>query len=159
MDKYVLMLEDDKDDRSLVKETLSELVIDVPLRFFSSSEDLFEYLSQADRPSLILLDDNSTPDDGMTVLRKLKADARYQEIPVVILSENDLPSARKESYLLGASSFIKKTRQPRRNKEKDRIVFYLLAGSCGTVKKNKVGLKLIVETHSPRRFVDIEIVT
>ena len=108
MDKYVLMLEDDKDDRSLVKETLSELVIDVPLRFFSSSEDLFEYLSQADKPSLILLDDNSTPDDGMTVLRKLKSDARFQEIPVVILSENDLPSARKESYLLGASSFIKK---------------------------------------------------
>ena len=108
MDKYVLMLEDDSDDQSLVRETLSELNMDIPIKYFSNSVDFFKFLSSAELPSLILLDYNSTPDNGIAVLKKLKACNKHSHIPVVILSENDQPEYRNECYIHGASSFIKK---------------------------------------------------
>jgi CheY-like chemotaxis protein len=108
MSKYVLMLEDDSDDQSLVKETLSELKMEIPIKYFSSSTDLFSFLSAGEKPSLILLDYNATPDNGIDVLKKLKSDKEYSQIPTVILSDNDLPHYRNESYANGASSFIKK---------------------------------------------------
>ena len=108
MDKYVLMLEDDSDDQSLVRETLSELKMDIQIKYFSSSTDLFAFLSSAEKPSLILLDYNTTPDNGIDVLKKLKSNKEFSKIPTVILSDNDMPLYRNECYANGASSFIKK---------------------------------------------------
>lgn len=108
MEKYVLMLEDDSDDRSLVKETLSELNMDVTIKYFSSSTDLFKFLSSGEKPALILLDYNATPDNGIDVLKKLKSNKEFSQIPAVILSDNDMPHYRNECYANGASSFIKK---------------------------------------------------
>src|SRR5688572_33046917 len=104
MSKYVLMLEDDSDDQSLVRETLSELNMDIPIKYFSNSVDFFKFLSSAELPSLILLDYNSTPDNGIAVLKKLKTCKQHSHIPVVILSENDQPEYRNECYIHGASS-------------------------------------------------------
>ena len=107
MDKYVVMLEDDNDDRYLTNETLSELGIDIPIKFFSDSNTLFDYLSFS-KPSLLLIDYNATPDNGLEVLKKIKANPALSELPVVILSDNNLPHYKNECYAAGASSFIKK---------------------------------------------------
>src|SRR5215211_2538646 len=108
MNKYVLMLEDDTDDRYLTKEILSELEIDIPVKFFSNSNEVFDFLSVSEKPSLVLVDYNSVPDNGIEVLKKLKSDDLFKEIPVVVLSDNDHPRYKKECYTHGASSFIKK---------------------------------------------------
>ena len=44
MQKSIVMLEDDRDDRYLTSEVLSELKIGVPVQFFSTSTDLMDYL-------------------------------------------------------------------------------------------------------------------
>jgi hypothetical protein len=44
MNKMIYMLEDDSDDRYLTEETLSDLHITVPVKFFSNSNDLFSAL-------------------------------------------------------------------------------------------------------------------
>ncbi|MGZ8537171.1 MAG: response regulator [Flavisolibacter sp.] len=103
-----MLEEDDSDDQSLIKEALSEIKMDVPIKYFSSSIDLFKFLSSSEIPSLILLDYNATPDNGVAVLKKLKACKKHSHIPVVILSETDMPEYRNECYIYGASSFIKK---------------------------------------------------
>jgi CheY-like chemotaxis protein len=108
MNRYVAMLEDDSDDRYMTKETLEELGIDVPVRFFYSSNELFDFLAASEKPSLILTDYNTSPDNGLEVLKKLKAHPAYGEIPVVVLSDSDLPHYKNQCYLHGASSFIKK---------------------------------------------------
>jgi response regulator RpfG family c-di-GMP phosphodiesterase len=108
MNKFVAMLEDDSDDRYLTGETLSELNIDIPIQYFSSSHDLLKFLSNNPKPSLILLDYNSIPENAKGVLQKIKQDPNLSEIPVVVLSDNDHPSYKNECYALGASSFIKK---------------------------------------------------
>ena len=84
MTKYVLMLEEDSDDRYLTSETLKELGIEIPVQYLSESRDLFDFLFRADKPSVILIDFNTVPEDGLSILKKIKSDPAYNDIPVVI---------------------------------------------------------------------------
>ena len=108
MNRFVLMLEGDGDDRYITQETLSGLDIPVRIKFTSNSTEFFNFLSLPDKPSLLLVDYNSNPDNGIEVLKKLKSSQDYCEIPVVVLSDSDHPRYKNECYRLGASSFIKK---------------------------------------------------
>jgi CheY-like chemotaxis protein len=108
MNKTVLMLEDDKDEHNLTKQTLEEIGLEITIHFFSRSDELFSYLSAKAAPALILIDNNIAPENGIEILKKLKADHRYQSIPVIILSDNNLETYSKEAYRHGASSYIMK---------------------------------------------------
>lgn len=123
MTPYVIMLEDDTDDRSLVKEILSESAFHIPVSFTASSVDFFNFLSVSHKPALILIDYNATPENGIDVLKKLKKNPQYREIPVVVLSENDFPEYRDACYLNGASSFIKKPETLEGSKKKIETFF------------------------------------
>lgn len=108
MDRFVLMLEGDGDDRYITEQTLSELHIDIPIQFLSNSIEFFNFLSRSEKPILILVDYNSVPESGLEVLKKLKASVEYNDIPVVVLSDSVHPKYKDECYKFGASSFIKK---------------------------------------------------
>ena len=118
MNRFVLMLESDGDDRYLTDQTLSELGVDVPVKFLSNSKAFFDFLSQSEKPSLILIDYNSVPDNGLEVLKQLKSHPDFNDIPVVILSESDDRRYKNECYECGASSFIKKPDKMEATKEK-----------------------------------------
>ena len=102
------MLEEDSDDRYITQETLSSLDINIPIKFFSDSSDFFKFLYISEKPVLILVDYNSNPDNGVDVLKKLKSNPNFNDIPVVVLSDNNHPRYKNECYKQGASSFIKK---------------------------------------------------
>ena len=123
MDKYVLMLEDDRDDRYITTETLSELGIDIPIKFFSNSREVLDHISTAEKPALMLIDFNATPDNGIEMLKKLKSNDLYQEIPVVILSDNNFSHYRSKCYQLGAASFIKKPETHQATQQKIETFF------------------------------------
>jgi CheY-like chemotaxis protein len=108
MPKIVYMLEDDSDDRYLTEEILREAGVDIPIRFFNNSDALFEALQTGNKPSLLLVDYNIAPENGIAVLKKLKSQQHLTTFPVVVLSDNDLPHYKNECYAHGASSFIKK---------------------------------------------------
>lgn len=106
--KIVYMLEDDADDRSITEHSVAELRLNIDIRFFSDSNRFLHFLETADTASLILLDYNSKPDNGLEVLKKIKSDDRHNGIPVVILSDSTVKKYRAECYAHGASSFIRK---------------------------------------------------
>jgi len=108
MNRTVFILEEDADDLYLTQETISRLGFDFPIKYFSESTAFFNSLHASKKPVLILVDYNSTPDNGIEVLKKLKSDPDLSEIPVVILSDCDHPRYKHECYRHGASSFIKK---------------------------------------------------
>jgi CheY-like chemotaxis protein len=108
MNRFVLMLEGDGDDRYITQQTLSELQIDIPIKFLSNSAEFFNFPSKSEKPVLILVDYNSVPENGLEVLKKLKASLEYSDIPVVILSDSEHPRYKNECYKHGACSFIKK---------------------------------------------------
>lgn len=108
--RYILMLEDDSDDRYLTQHMLEELGIDISIRFLSNSEELFGYLQQHPAPMLMLIDYNAKPDNGLVVLQKLKMNSNYKKIPVVLLSDTKMRSFIDESYHFGACTYIQKPR-------------------------------------------------
>jgi PAS domain S-box-containing protein len=64
---------------------------------------------EAERPDVILLDIQMPGLDGLEVLRRLKGRAETADIPVIILSANDLSdSARAQGLALGADAYLEK---------------------------------------------------
>ena len=66
---------------------------------------------------------HATPDNGIEMLKKLKSNDIYQEIPVVILSDNNFSHYRSKCYQLGAASFIKKPETHQATQQKIETFF------------------------------------
>ena len=95
----VLMVEDSATDAELALRAFKHADIANPLRIVTSGDEGLDYLvgpaALANvgpvRPQLILLDLNLPGMSGIEFLRRIKADERTRDIPVVVLSlsEND----------------------------------------------------------------------
>ena len=72
-----------------------------------SSDDLFNILDKV-FPELILLDINMPGEDGFELLKKLKEDPRYSEIPVIFLTANVDKKNVVKGMNLGAVDFVNK---------------------------------------------------
>src|SRR5438128_375573 len=106
--KYVLMLENDRDDRYFTESTLTEEGIMIPVRYEYWSPELLSSIDKKDLPALVLLAYNTSPERGMEILRSFKQHPEYASVPVVILTEDLLPPLIKKYYSAGANSVIKK---------------------------------------------------
>ena len=60
------------------------------------------------QPRLILLDLKIPKVDGLELLRRIKADARFNRVPVVMLTSSREESDLLASYQLGVNSYIVK---------------------------------------------------
>jgi CheY-like chemotaxis protein len=105
--KLILMLEDDRDDQYITQKAIAQLGLDIQINFFSNSNDFINSVITT-QPSLLLIDYNSTPDNGLQVLKKIKELSLANHIPVIILSDSSSAKYKAECYAFGASSFIKK---------------------------------------------------
>jgi len=73
----------------------------------TSAEAMFETLEEV-TPDLIVLDIEMPEMDGYEAMKKLKADERFSDIPVIFLTaKNDVDSERK-GFDLGAVDYIRK---------------------------------------------------
>jgi CheY-like chemotaxis protein len=120
---YVLMLEEDHDDRQITESALLELGYDVPVKYVSYSDELFEQLKGGQHPSLILMDYNSTPLPAIEILKELKSNTEYRHIPTVVLGEGLPQHFIKECYDLGANSYITKPASAKGTKDKIETFF------------------------------------
>lgn len=124
MQSYVLMIEDDHDDRYLTQEVMEELGIHVPIHFLDDASYLETYLAENSLPTLILMDYSTFPENCHSVLRLLKQNDSFKNIPVIVLSENNLPQYKNECYRLGANTFIKKPASMKDTKDKIASFFH-----------------------------------
>jgi len=104
------MLEDDSDDRYVTESAITDLGLDVEIKFFLNSNQFLNALSTEDKASLLLIDYNSVPENGLEVLKKIKNLSVMNSVPVVILSDSNTEKYRNECYAYGVSSFIRKPR-------------------------------------------------
>jgi len=70
-----------------------------------SAEQMFEYLECA-IPDLILLDVHMPGMDGIEAARKLKSDARYSEIPVIIITASTCDILEEHGMEIGVVDYI-----------------------------------------------------
>jgi CheY-like chemotaxis protein len=106
---YIVVVDDDKDDRKLILDAFSESGADYTLVTFPEGKAVLEYLQHTQNlPALILLDINMPCISGLEVLRILKSDNRLKDIPVIIFSTSTSPSDKKLAAGLHAAGYIVK---------------------------------------------------
>ena len=99
----VLYADDDPDDRDLLAEAFNEYSSDVELITFENGIDLLSFISHDPQelpPCLIILDINMPGINGKQVLKSIRGNSNFVDIPVVLFSTSTLPSeaAFAQSY-------------------------------------------------------------
>ena len=121
-DIFILIAEDDADDRFLLKAAFEENGFTDKLHFVENGVEVLEYLhaisqgknlpagqaGEAKMPRFILLDLNMPKKDGREVLKEIKQNAVYKKIPVIIFSTTNNEQEMRRCYELGANSYITK---------------------------------------------------
>ncbi|MBN1796510.1 MAG: response regulator [Sedimentisphaerales bacterium] len=115
----VLLVEDDPGDQKLIKYALSHQPLNNSLKVVGTGEEALEYLEAGNngdeekpRPDLILLDLNMPGMGGKEFLRRMKADPKSCDIPVVIVSTSNSESDIEDTYKLHAAGYIQKSPSP-----------------------------------------------
>lgn len=101
----ILVVDDDPIVRKLTRQLLGPMVSAVHAA--ASGEDALKVAAQLD-PDLILLDVNMPGMDGFEVCRRLRADKRTQEIPVIMVTALHDRRSRLKGLEVGADDFISK---------------------------------------------------
>ncbi|WP_256011040.1 response regulator [Desertivirga xinjiangensis] len=112
--KVILIAEDDADDRLLIKEAFEENQTSATIIFFENGEELLNYLKDFSKgeaailPDLFILDLNMPKTNGKEVLKYLKEQNIFKEIPVIILTTSKLREEEKNVLTMGAAGFYTK---------------------------------------------------
>jgi two-component system response regulator len=116
-EKVILLVEDNPDDEELAMLALKQGNILNEVVVARDGVEALDYLfatgQHAGRdpsrlPQLVLLDLKLPRQDGLEVLRRLRADPRTQLIPVVVLTCSSEEEDVVASYRLGANSYVRK---------------------------------------------------
>jgi CheY-like chemotaxis protein len=108
----IVLVEDNEDDIVLTRRALSQNKIGNPLVIARDGAQALELLLGANghsvNPALILLDLQLPKVDGLTVLKRLREDARTKLTPVVVLTSSKAEQDVVAGYNLHANSYIRK---------------------------------------------------
>jgi len=112
-ERYLLIAEDDEDDRHLMRTAFAAKGFNEKLVFTENGEELLEYMYSAHEkkaiaPVFVLLDLNMPKKDGKETLRELKQHPELRKTPVVIFSTTNNQQVINKCYELGANSYILK---------------------------------------------------
>ena len=107
------MAEDNRPDVLLVREAIRLEKLPLELHIATDGEEAIKFIERAETdpggpcPHILLLDLNLPKKDGFEVLRRLRASAKFKDIPVLIMTSSDSPGDRSRAAELGAGYFRK----------------------------------------------------
>ncbi len=110
----VLVIEDNPDHWLIMQQALTAFMPQLKTIWTTGAVGAFDYLEECARvgkqiPKLILLDLYlPTRQEGKELLQKLKANLRYRNVPVVVISHSSQKDDIYEMYNLGGSSYVVK---------------------------------------------------
>jgi len=112
---YILIAEDDPDDRFLFKTAFDESGYRNIVKFVENGVDLIQHLKEETEqkpknefPAFVLLDLNMPKKDGREVLREIKEHKVFKKIPVIVFSTTKNENEISKCYELGANSYVVK---------------------------------------------------
>jgi len=107
----ILLVEDDLLDAAAAKRLLRHNALDRDLVIAADGRQAVSILQNsapADLPQLILLDINLPDMSGIELLKSIKKEDKFKDIPVVILTGSNEDQDIQKSYDLGAKSYLVK---------------------------------------------------
>jgi CheY-like chemotaxis protein len=113
----ILLVEDNEDDVFLMERAIKGAGIINPLFVVEDGQEAIDYLSGAGRysnrdihpiPSIVFLDLKLPIKGGLDVLRWIRSKTELETLVVIVLTSSNEPSDLKQSYRLGANSYVVK---------------------------------------------------
>jgi two-component system response regulator len=108
----IVLVEDNEDDIVLTRRALARNKIGNPLVIARDGAEALELLLSANgdsvNPAIILLDLQLPKMDGLSVLKRLRADPRTKLTPIVVLTSSKAEQDVVAGYDLHANSYIRK---------------------------------------------------
>jgi two-component system cell cycle response regulator DivK len=110
MSKRILVVEDQEDNRRIVRDLLTSADFEV-----IEAEDGAQALAAVakQRPDLILMDIQLPTMDGYEATRRLKADPSLSSIPVIAVTSYALSGDEEKARQAGCNDFVPKPYSPR----------------------------------------------
>jgi len=116
----VLLVEDDPNDIEVARRAFQRSGLEASLVVVRDGQEALDYVHGSEEgdsgdprpvPRVIFLDLKLPGLNGWDVLRCLRSHVRTEEVPVVMVSSSNRESDIRESYRLGANSFLVKRYQ------------------------------------------------
>jgi len=113
----ILLIEDNPNDVQLVTMALEESKIVNKIIHLKDGADAMDYIFHEgayvntpvdDRPKVIMLDLNMPKVSGIEVLKRLKAEEKTKDIPVVVFTSSDDDPNLSQCYRLGVNNYVVK---------------------------------------------------
>jgi len=113
---FILIAEDDADDRFLFKTAFEEKGYKDQIEFVENGIELWKFLENISKratneriyPSFILLDLNMPKKDGREALKEIKQHPVFKKIPVIVFTTTKNENEIKRCYELGANTYVVK---------------------------------------------------
>ena len=112
----ILIAEDDEGHAELIIEQLRSAGVSNEIIRFRDGQELWDYLMAAGRRTspydnhgfLLLLDIVMPRLDGLEILRRIKTDKQWRNLPVIVLTTTDDSREIESCYTLGCNCYITK---------------------------------------------------
>jgi CheY-like chemotaxis protein len=110
----ILLVEDNNGDIGLIEEVFEEAKIKNNIHIAEDGEEAMFYLRGkgkfygSPRPDIIILDLNLPKKDGREVLREIKEDENFHNIPVIVLTTSSAEKDILGVYDLHANAYVTK---------------------------------------------------
>ncbi len=115
---FILVAEDDYDDRFLLESAFREKGYDDKIEFVENGVELIDFLGKIhDKkdghghdhyPYFILLDLNMPKMDGREVLKEIKQHPVFKRIPIIVFTTTKNENEIRRCYELGANTYVVK---------------------------------------------------
>lgn len=131
-----LLFEDDLGDAGLIQEAVSQAGLVCQWNHADNGEralGLIERVAADDlQAALVIVDINLPRRDGKELLRTMRANTRFNEIPIIVATGSLNPREREEALALGANGFFNKPSSYEAYMELGGLVKNLLQRPGGT---------------------------
>ena len=125
MNKRILVVEDNEDNRRILRDLLSSVGCEV-IEAVTGEDGVA--LAESHRPALILMDLRLPVLDGYEATRRIKAAPALSRIPIIAVSSYALSGDDVQAFEAGCDAFISKPFSPRELLAKVREYLPWIAG-------------------------------
>jgi len=110
MSKRILVVEDQEDNRQIIRDLLSATDYEI-IEVVNGEQALAAVAKQ--RPDLILMDIQLPIMDGYEATRRIKADSALRSIPVIAITSYALSGEDQKARAAGCDDYVPKPYSPR----------------------------------------------
>ncbi|CAN5337845.1 hypothetical protein BH09BAC1_BH09BAC1_00510 [soil metagenome] len=109
---YILLADDDEDDRMFFKQALSQSKTNIHLDEVEDGQQLTEYIAKIESPpppDVIFLDINMPYKNGKECLQVIRANKKFISVPIIMFSTSTRLKDIEDTFADGANMYVPKS--------------------------------------------------